>query len=67
MCQCIYIENICIFFDQNGMRLEDNYKEKKTKKQNNASKPINTWRLLNNQLVTEEINEEIKKKKSWRQ
>ena len=49
------------------MRLEDNYKEKKTKKQNNASKPINTWRLLNNQLVTEEINEEIKKKKSWRQ
>ena len=44
------------------MRLEDNYKEKKTKKQNNASKPINTWRLLNNQLVTEEINEEIKKK-----
>ena len=40
------------------MRLEINYKEKKVKN-------INTWRLnnmlLNNQEITEEIKEEIKK------
>ena len=48
-----------IFSDHNAMRLEINYKKKKTVKN------INTWRLnnmlLNNQQITEEIKEEIKK------
>ena len=48
-----------IFSDHNTMRLDINYKKKKTVK--NA----NTWRLnnmfLNNQQVTEEIKREIKK------
>ena len=47
-----------IFFDHNVMRLEMNYREKNVKN-------TNTWRLnntlLNNQEVTEEIKEEIKK------
>ena len=48
----------CIFSDHNTMRLEINYREKNIKN-------INTWRLnntlLNNQEITEEIKEEIKK------
>ena len=48
-----------IFFDHTTMRLDINYKGKKTVR--NA----NTWRLnnmfLNNQQVTEEIKREIKK------
>ena len=48
-----------IFSDHNAMRLDINYRKKKTVK--NA----NTWRLnsmlLNNQEITEEIKEEIKK------
>ena len=48
-----------IFSDHNVMRLDINYKEKK------SVKNINTWRLnnilLNNQEITEEIKEEIKK------
>ena len=47
-----------IFSDHNTMRLEMNYREKKVK-------ITNTWRLnntlLNNQEITEEIKEEIKK------
>ena len=47
-----------IFSDHNAMRLEINYREKTVKN-------TNTWRLnhslLNNQEVTEEIKEEIKK------
>ena len=47
-----------IFSDHNAMRLEINYWEKNVKN-------TNTWRLnntlLNNQEITEEINEEIKK------
>ena len=47
-----------IFSDHNTMRLEINYKEKNVKN-------TNTWRLnnmlLNNQEITEEIKEEIKK------
>ena len=47
-----------IFSDHNAMRLEMNYREKNVKK-------TNTWRLnntlLNNQDITEEIKEEIKK------
>ena len=47
-----------IFSDHSGMRLEINYKEKNVKN-------TNTWRLnntlLNNQEITEEIKEEIKK------
>ena len=47
-----------IFSDHNAMRLEINYKKK-------TIKNTNTWRLnnmlLNNQWVTEEIKEEIKK------
>uniref|UniRef100_A0A8C0D3H4 RNA-directed DNA polymerase n=1 Tax=Balaenoptera musculus TaxID=9771 RepID=A0A8C0D3H4_BALMU len=47
-----------IFSDHNAMRLEMNYREKNVKK-------TNTWRLnntlLNNQEITEEIKEEIKK------
>ena len=48
-----------IFSDHNTMRLEINYKEKKNVKNTNM------WRLnnmlLNNQGITEEIKEEIKK------
>ena len=48
-----------IFSDHNTMRLEINYRKKKTVK--NTS----TWRLnsalLNNQEITEEIKEKIKK------
>ena len=51
------------FSNYNSMRLEMNYKKKTAKK-------ANTWRLnnmlLNNQWVTEEISEEIKKY-TWRQ
>ena len=47
-----------IFSDHNAMRLEINYKKK-------TIKNTNTWKLnnmlLNNQWVTEEIKEEIKK------
>ena len=47
-----------IFSDHNAMRLEMNYREKHVKN-------TNTWRLnnmlLNNQEITEEIKEEIKK------
>ena len=47
-----------IFSDHNAMRLEMNYREKNVKN-------TNTWRLnntlLNNQDITEEIKEEIKK------
>ena len=47
-----------IFSDHNAMRLEMNYREKNVKM-------TNTWRLnntlLNNQEITEEIKEEIKK------
>ena len=47
-----------IFSDQNAMRLAMNYREKNVKH-------TNTWRLnnmvLNNQEITEEIKEEIKK------
>ena len=46
------------FSDHNAMRLEINYREKNVKN-------TNTWRLkntlLNNQEITEEIKEEIKK------
>ena len=48
-----------IFSDHNAMRLDINYRKKKTVKN------TNTWRLnnmlLNNQEITEEIKEEIKK------
>ena len=48
-----------IFSDHNIMRLDINYKKKKTVRN------TNTWRLnntcLNNQQVTEEIKREIKK------
>ena len=47
-----------IFSDHSAMRLEINYKKKTVKN-------TNTWRLnsalLNNQEITEEIKEEIKK------
>ena len=47
-----------IFSDHNAMRLEMNYREKNIKYKN-------TWRLndtlLNNQEITEDIKEEIKK------
>ena len=47
-----------IFSDQNAMRLEINYRKKTVKNKN-------TWKLnnmlLNNQWITEEIKEEIKK------
>ena len=47
-----------IFSDHNAMRLDINYRKKSVKN-------TNTWRLsnilLNNQEVTEEIKEEIKK------
>ena len=48
-----------IFSDHNAMRLDINYRKKSVKN-------TNTWRLnntlLNNQEITEEIKEEIKKK-----
>ena len=48
-----------IFSDHNDMRLDINYKKKKT------IRNTDTWRLnntfLNNQQVTEEIKKEIKK------
>ena len=48
-----------IFCNHNGMRLDINYRKKTVKN-------TNTWRLnnmlLNNQEITEEIKEEIKKK-----
>ena len=50
---------LSIFSDHNTMRLDINYKKKKTLRN------TNTWRLnntfLNNQQVTEEIKKEIKK------
>ena len=49
-----------IFSDHNAMRLDINYKKKKTVRNTNT----NTWRInnmfLNNQQVTEEIKREIK-------
>ena len=49
-----------IFSEHNAMRLEINYKKKKK-----TVKNTNTWRLsnmlLNNQWITEDIKEEIKK------
>ena len=48
-----------IFSDHNAMRLDINYREK-TVKNTNAWRLNNT--LLNNQEITEEIKEEIKKK-----
>ena len=49
-----------IFTNHNSMKLEINYKEKKT-----LGKNTNTWRLnnmlLNNQWVNKEIKEELKK------
>ena len=49
---------LSIFSDNNAMRLEINYRKKTVKN-------TNTWRLasalLNNQEITEEIKEEIKK------
>ena len=49
----------CIFSDHNAMRLDINYKKKK------SAGNTNTWRLnsmfLNNQQVAEEIKREIKK------
>ena len=49
---------LSIFSDHNAMRLDINYRKKTVKN-------INTWRLnytlLNNQEITEEIKEEIKK------
>ena len=52
-----------IFSAQNAMRLEINYKKQNKKKK--TLKNTNTWRLnnmlLNNQWITEEIKEEIKK------
>ena len=47
-----------IFSDHNGMKLEINYKKKKTVKNTNTWRLNNT--LLNNQEITEEIKEEIK-------
>ena len=52
-----------IFWDHNLMRLENNFKEKKTAKNKNSWK-INKM-LLNNPWVTEEIKEETKN--TWRQ
>ena len=53
------IEIISNISDHNAMRLDINYKKKKTVKN------TNTWRLnntfLNNQQITEEIKREIKK------
>ena len=47
-----------IFFDHNAMRLDINYRKRSVKN-------TNTWRLnntlLNNQEITEEIKEEIKR------
>ena len=52
------LESYQASFDHNTMRLDINYKKKKT------VKSTNTWRLnttfLNNQQVTEEIKREIK-------
>ena len=48
-----------IFSDHNTMRLDINYRKKKTVKTTNAWRLNNT--LLNNQEITEEIKEEIKK------
>ena len=48
-----------IFSNHDAMRLEINYREKKTRKNTNIWSLNNT--LLNNQEITEEIKEEIKK------
>ena len=48
-----------IFSDHNTMRLDINYKKKKTVRNTNTCRLSNT--LLNNQQVTEEIKREIKK------
>ena len=47
-----------IFSDRNAMRLDINYRKKKTVKNTNIWKLNNT--LLNSQEITEEIKEEIK-------
>ena len=48
-----------IFSDHNTMRLDINYKEKKTVRNTNTWRLINTF--LNNQQVSEDIQREIKK------
>ena len=54
----LFVGSFLIFSDHSAMRLEINYREKNVKN-------TNTWRLnntlLNNQEITEEIKEEIKK------
>ena len=58
--KCKKIEIISsIFSDHNAMRLDVNYREKKTVKNTNTWRLNNT--LLNNQEITEEIKEDIKK------
>ena len=47
-----------VFSDHNTMRLEINYREKKTLKNTNTRRPNNV--LLINQEIAEEIKEEIK-------
>ena len=47
-----------IFSDHNAMRLDINYKKKKTVRNTNTRRLNNTF--LNNQQVTEEIKREIK-------
>ena len=47
-----------VFSDHNTMRLEINYREKKTVKNTNTRRPNNV--LLINQEIAEEIKEEIK-------
>ena len=48
-----------MFSDHNAVRLDINYRGKKTVKNTNTWRLNNT--LLNNQEITEEIKEEIKK------
>ena len=52
-----------IFSDYKAMRLEINYRKKKTAKNTNRLRLTNM--LLNDQWITEEIKEEIKN--TWRQ
>ena len=50
-----------IFSDHNTMRLEMNYREKKEKTMQEAKQWRLNHTLLNNQEITEEVKEEIKK------
>ena len=50
-----------IFSDHNAMRLEINYREETVKKKKKPHKWRLNSELLNNQQITEEIKEEIKK------